>query len=608
MINSSLRPGVCRLVDASRAEIQISLCILCVLSLIASTCLAVRAQSESTQAKANDEPVNGVIAGKVVNENGQPVAGATLFVRPANSITLGRTTSADADGNFRVGGLEPALYNIIAFAPAYASVASELEGLSTYYRVGDNVRVEMVRGGAITGAVTSAAGEPVIAVRARATMIRDAKGQKPKTPTTAFNEQQTDDRGIFRIWGLPPGTYLVQAGGASFSQAFQFNPYDLDSPTYAPSSTRDTAAEITVRSGEDSNADIRYRNEPGYVVSGTVKSKGEHNPSVNLMPVGGSSIMPVAVSMQFTGNKGFAFFGVGEGDYDLVAQEVTSGMTTRTPSFALSEPKRISVRGGNVTGIELSTYPLPSLSGRVALEPSKIQDCQGKRAPLFAETIVQLQRPEKEMAKDASGTLRVFGMLDASASPDRNGAFAIHNVLPGRYQFEPRFHARYWYLKSISLSSPAAATARTAQVKTDPAANWTVIKSGDQITNLTITLAEGAASIKGKLTLPEGASAPAEASVFLLPVEPDKSEDVLRFFVIEIEADGTITFNNLPPGKYWSIAQITNDPQLSTLSKLRQPESAAARTKLRRTAETQKNALELKPCQNLTEYQISFKN
>ncbi len=62
----------------------------------------------------------------------------------------------------------------------------------------------------------------------------------------------------------------------------------------------------------------------------------------------------------------------------------------------------------------------------------------------------------------------------------------------------------------------------------------------------------------------------------------------------------TFTFNNLPPGKYL----VHVDTPATTLTKLRQPESAAARTKLRRTAETKKNEIELKPCQNLADYQL----
>ena len=96
--------------------------------------------------------------------------------------------------------------------------------------------------------------------------------------------------------------------------------------------------------------------------------------------------------------------------------------------------------------------------------------------------------------------------------------------------------------------------------------------------------------------------------VYLVPSEPDKAEDVLRFFVTEIASDGTFTLNNLPPGKYLAFTQTNVDAQIATLNKLRQPEAALARTKLRRDVEaqreTQKTEIELQPCQNLADYQL----
>ena len=120
------------------------------------------------------------------------------------------------------------------------------------------------------------------------------------------------------------------------------------------------------------------------------------------------------------------------------------------------------------------------------------------------------------------------------------------------------------------------------------------------MSNLTITLAQGAASIRGRVPMPEGAAIPGGMSVYLLPAEPEKAEDVLRYFVSEVGADSTFTFNNLPPGRYLALI----DTQPTTLVKLRQPEGAPARTKLRRTAEAKKNEIELKPCQNLADYQL----
>jgi hypothetical protein len=553
--------------------------------LLIASCLVLRAQEPAATPKKTDEPATGVIDGKVVNENGQPMAGAGVFIRAINSPGNARTAFTDVDGKFRISGLEPALYVVTSNAPAYTSVPTD-PAAPTYYRIGDTVRVELIRGGVITGTVLNAVGEPVVAVRVRAVLVRDARGEIPKIMAFGINEQATDDRGVYRIYGLRPGTYIVSAGGAGFSPSF--NPYDSDMPTFAPSTTRDNAAEVAVRSGEDSTIDIRYRGEPGHVISGTAKVAGTNGASISLAPAG--SPAPLANTMQALGGRGFAFNGLGDGDYDLIAQEVTSTPMSTMPSFSVSEPKRVSVRGADVTGVELTPRPLGSISGKIAIESSKAPECQGKRPPLFAETLVRLQKPDPD--KEDWLFMRVFAV---SASPDASGAFVMRNLMPGKYQFDPQFHARYWYLQSITMTAGTVAKPQ----KIDAAANWTALKSGEQLANVTITLAGGAASIRGRVPVAEGAALAAGTSVFLVPAEADKVDDVLRYFMSEVGADGTFTFNNVAPGKYLTLV----DTQATTLTKLRQPEGAPTRTKLRRTAEAKKNDLELKPCQTLADYQ-----
>lgn len=548
------------------------------------------AQGPSTGLKTTEQPITGTIDGKVVNESGQPLAGATVFVRTVNA-SINRSTVTDVDGNFRVNGLETGLYTIGANSPAYTGVPGDPEA-PRYYRLGDSARVDMVRGGAITGTVTNGMGEPVIAVRVRAHLIRDAKGQVPKIPNFAAFEQPTDDRGIYRIYGLAPGTYLVSAGGASFIPSF--GTFDSDIPTFAPSSTRDTAAEVSVRSGEDIAVDIRYRGEPGHSVSGSVKLLGTNNASIILMRAGTN--IPISTTAQLPTMRGFVLNGLPDGDYDLVAQEaiLQSQTTPPTVTMAVSEPRRIKVKGADVTGIEMVTKPLGSISGKILLEPTKVPECQGKRPPLMAETLVRFRRPDKEIEKDDTYLRSITG----SASPDAAGAFVLRNLQAGTYQFEPRFFARYWYLQSITVNSAAPKPQRI-----DAAASWTAVKWGEQLSNLTITLAEGGASIRGTAPVTDAAQPP-PVVVYLIPNDRDKLEDVLRYFVIDISADGAFTFNSVPPGKYLSLTQTTIDPQIATLAKLRQPEAAAARTKLRRAAETKKSEIELKPCQNVAEYQL----
>jgi uncharacterized protein (DUF2141 family) len=552
-------------------------------------CIAVRAQAPSAAPKNPEEVSTGSISGKVVNENGQPLAGATVFIRGARTFNTGRSTTSDLEGNFRVNGLDPSLYTIVAIVPAYTIDPTDAPA---YYRLGDSARVQLIRGGVITGTVTNALGEPVMGVGVRVTRIRDAKGQTKKIVPFGNNQQATDDRGIYRIYGLAPGTYLVSAGGdgGGFNN-FEFNPFDLDIPTYAPSSTRDNAAEVVVRAGEESTADIRYRGEPGYTISGSVKTASGNGATISITSVGSGTL--VASAFQAPRVSGFAFNGLADGEYKLVAQEFSTVQGPTIPQLSMSDVKRITIKGANVTGIELIPKPLASISGRISLERTKAPECQGKHAPLFAETLVQTQRHEKDAEDDDPVYARV---VVSSATVDDNGAFVLRNLRPSRYRFDPRFYARYWYLQSIAIAAKPQ--------KIDAAANWTTVKSGEQLANLTITLAEGAASIRGRLAVADGTAASPGTVVYLVSSEPDKAEDVLRFFVTDIASDGTFALNNLPPGKYLVFTQTNVDAQIATAAKLRQPEAAAARTKLRRTAESQKTEIELKPCQNLADYQL----
>src|SRR5688572_18250199 len=552
-----------------------------------------RPQGSSSAPAVTEEPTVGSISGSVVNESGQPLAGVRVIVREiAPGSGAGRSSTTDAEGNFRINGLGPALYFISTSYPAYVPQPTDVVWPFNHHRLGDSVRIELVRGGVITGTVVNATGEPVIGVRVRAMMVRNAKGEAPRIGVAAVLERTTDDRGIYRLFGLPSGTYLVSAGGATSSQPFRLNPYDSDLPTYAPSATRDSAAEVTLRAGEEINADIRYRGEAGRTVSGSMKIIGSSNGSLTLTAVG--SVIPTANAFQMPGARGFEFHGIADGEYDIVATEVKSPPPAGTmPDILMSEPKRIVVKGTDVTGIELVPRPLASISGRIILAPAKVAACENKRRPLFAEMLVTLQRPERENTeKENQPYIR---MVPGNASPDANGNFTLRNLSPGRYLPDPRFYARYWYLSSIH-----------AAPKTDMVANWTTLKFGDQLANVTITLAEGAASIRGKLNAANEADIPSGFGVYLVPVEREKARDVLRYFVSAVQADGTFALNNLPPGRYFSVVQPL-DEQTSTLTKLRWPEAAELRTKLRRAAETQKKDLELKPCQNLTDFQLSTK-
>jgi hypothetical protein len=573
--------------------------------LVLMLCSLAQAQQPSSREDKSEEPKTGAITGRVVNENGQPLANASVFLSAFGSQGQGRRTTTDGEGNFQLVGLDAMAYLLSAASPGYITMPRDPDSSqSAYSRVGESVRLELIKGGVITGLVSTSADEPVVFVMVRAYMIRDSNGQQPRMGIP-FREQTTDDRGVYRIYGLAPGTYIVSAGGGSGSfPDFNMNAYDTDTPTYAPSSPRDAAAEINVRAGEETGSvDIRYRGDLGHIVSGSASGSAASGDSSFFMRL--TSLSKLAGQMSISsfqppGERGFVFFGVADGDYDLTAQIFFPG-----GEINFSEPRRIKVKGSDVTGIELVTKPLGTVLGRIALVESKTPDCKGKRRPLFAETVVSAWHNEKDSTKDQPQFVWGFG---APTLPDKQGNFTLRNLAPGQYSFRTRPFAKYWYLQSISLQPAVApaATAAAASRAVDAARNWTVVKSGERVSVLILTLSEGAASFHGQIKLVEGQKPPLRLFVYLVPAEREKADDVLRFFASQVAADGAFAMNNLPPGRYWAIVKAARENESSVLTKLRLPDESEARGNLRREAEAAKTEIELKPCQNMVDYKLTL--
>jgi len=549
------------------------------------------AQTTSSQVTTNSSQPAGTIKGRVVNEAGRPLPNAIIAAVKFSAMRADTTTVTDRDGNFELTGLEPASYRLFARLVAYTPLLSDFgSATENQYRTGESVTLVLTKGGVITGTVRNETGEPVEGVRVRASIIGDTR--RLQFPYGLLGtEQVTDDRGVYRIYGLATGTYVVRAGGPGEAQP-EPNPYETDVPTYAPSSNRDTADEISVRAGEEtSNVDIRYRGGRGHLVSGSASgAKGAETVGfgIFLAPAKDSSSLWTAMPRQTIDGKHFALEGVDDGDYDLVAVSARA-----TGEWMFSPSKRITVKGADVTGIELIADQLSSVSGRVVLDETKVPECSDTRRPLFTEITVSALKNEKEVS---AYRLPVMLPLSSTANVDAQGNVALKNLLPARYYFVTQFAGKYWYLQSISLPSPSA----TGSKPIDAARTWTTLNPGNQLSGLTITLAHGAASFRGQVT---GETLSKNLFVYFIPAEKDKADDVLRFHAAAVSADGKVALNHLAPGRYRVLVQEASD---DAPSKLRVPDETQLRAKLRRDAEAAKTELEFKPCQNVVDYRLKL--
>ena len=165
------------------------------------------------QAPATTSTKLGSIKGRVVAD-GQAVTNASVIVTSVSSPRQTRAVPTNDNGDFEVRLLEPGMYRVEAHAPAYVSVPVDPD--EQLHRVGDSITVNMIKGAVITGKVLTNDNDPVVGVRVRAMMISDVNGRRPVRLAPPL-DRLTDDRGVYRIFGLLPGTYVVYAGGRGFS-------------------------------------------------------------------------------------------------------------------------------------------------------------------------------------------------------------------------------------------------------------------------------------------------------------------------------------------------------------------------------------------------------
>lgn len=564
------------------------------------------AQCFAMTAAPSQKSARGTIAGRVVSENGQPHPNTSVYLYSTNrSAGLDRSLSTDDEGRFRADDLGAGSYAIQVDAPGY--VLSSDTDARRRYRVGDSATLTLIKGGVITGTVTRASGEPVVGIAVQAIGTRDNEGR----PTNAWGSRLTDDRGVYRIYGLKPGSYRVKAGGRSV-YGYQTNFYENEVATYYPSTTRDAATEVTVGSGaEITGIDIRYRAEKGYIVSGHVSGVADPasrrlNGAVQLLNAKTGEIEGYTYIQNREQNRGFSFMGLSDGEYIIFATNAFES-SPATEVGASSTPRRVVVKGADVTGIDLQLVPLASIRGRVQIQrlepaPNGKPACEIGRATFAEEIAVALAPDMKAFPKEsqAPGFPR-----KQSGAIDESGGFLIRNISPGRHRLEIQMPGDELYVRSIEQAAPARRNA--AETRLPIPHSGLVLKSNDRLTGIVITVAEGAATVSGRvIAAQEGVSLPANLRVHLVPAEPAAADNILRYAEKHVDADGAFSLTNIAPGKYWIAARKIPDNELREPTASPLAWNAVERAKLRRETEAAGTVLELRECQRTIDYRLKL--
>lgn len=539
--------------------------------------------------QAAAQPGGRAITGRVVSDSGQPLADAAVYLRRAGSNSPVLTATTDEDGRFRADNLQAGSYTVVASARGYVTPP---QGPGPFkpnlYGPGDSVSITLARGGVITGKVLDARGEPVTGVGVRPVRVADAGGEPPRAPS-APPEAQTDDRGVYRLYGLEPGLYIVAAAGAARARPGG-NPFEYDAPTYHPSATREGAAEVRVESGaEVGGVDIRYRGERGRAVGGTVEGLPAGPARATLMLNYAGSGVTLAAGAAGGPEGSFTFYGVPEGEYDLLA--LARDPADAGGAFAL---RRVAVKGADVTGLRVTLAPLGSIAGHVQFEPGGAAgpDCQSNKrsAPAAVQLIARPDAPGRGDAP-ADPALPDVG----SGFTEEAGEFVLPHLAGGRYRVEARPTAESLYVKSVTLTPPARASAAPL----DAAREGLSVAPGEQLKGVAVTLAEGAAALAGRVGA--GGDLHAPVRLHLVPAERESADEVLRYAEAPVAADGSFSLKNLSPGLYRVV--VRPSPGGADSSFVRPAAwDAAGRESLQREAEAADALLRLRPCQQMTDY------
>lgn len=220
-----------------------------------------------TFAQAVSEKVSTAsISGRVmVGDKPLPNALVTLNEQNFSYGREGLGAKTDEDGNYKVTNVKAGRYLISVRALAYVLPNANQYAPAVSVIIGadeiiNNQDFQLKPGGVITGKIVDAEGRPVIGQRINlSTKAPNAQESRPVQNMSSNQSNNTDDRGIYRIFGLSAGKYFVSVGvDSKQSGNFSGSNIKLYPLTFYPGVASEDKAEIVevAEGGEAKNIDL----------------------------------------------------------------------------------------------------------------------------------------------------------------------------------------------------------------------------------------------------------------------------------------------------------------------------------------------------------------
>lgn len=446
----------------------------------------------------------------------------------------GSTATTDAEGRYRITGLPAGKFSVKVES---ATFVSDKQGNTRSLSLDDNeeaknIDFSLVRGGVITGRITDSQGRPLIAKSVRLQIVNEQGQKRDFNPQFGPEMLMTDDRGVYRLYGLAPGRYLISSGSALWGNMGRKFP-----TTYYPGVIgEEQAGIIEVKGGaEVTGVDIALGGAAsGYEALGRVIDAETGNPiqQVSLMCFG----IGTEDNRGFTGFNGnartdsqgnFRFAGLPSGKYSISFSpdmDVLSGGSEYYIDGATFE-----IAESNAAGIEVRARHGGSISGVVVPDSNTASAMRNKLGQMVLSASIQKSDEQQTSVVDIFSGQR-------TARIGADGSFRLAGLSPGAVDF--------------GFFTLAGGNPTVVRVERDGAAvgNKLEIRPGESITGVRIVVAFGTGVIRGQVVV-DGGKLP-EGSHFIVRANRTGGRDDRGTQQADVDNKGRFTIQGLVDGEY----------------------------------------------------------
>ena len=502
-----------------------------------------------------------------------------VFVRISGTeLEMSRSTITTDDGRFTFDSLPSGRYTVMASKDGYVSFASGAvragrPGRPVVLAAGENrqMSMQLPRGAVITGMLRDPQGDPLPGLRVVVLSMRFAAATGEQRLTVVPDrEAVTDDRGVYRLFGLEAGSYLVSAlpRFPNAGVASEVIPMSRDevqralselqeqrasprpgmparstrapapgaaargigvsfAPTYYPGTTTEARAKAVdlatgeVRTGVDFDLDY----VPLASVDGFVSIPSGARVQLTLFTANPDTPYRTTTAATVGQDGRFRFRRVAPGHY-VIAARAFSTPASVTPGSApnLWGKTEVVVAGDDIEGVGLVLEPGMTLAGELVFEGTTVPPAlNGFRLPL------------QVMARGSVSVPFPTPVVEGSQ-------IVLRGVVPGHYLFlaSPqgiRTRVGPWWLKSIVMDD--------REVLDRP------LEILPNTNTLRVTFSDRASQLFGVVTDRDGTPV-ADSYVVVF------SEDARTWFhhsrrvaAVQLNNEGRYAVSNLPAGSYF---------------------------------------------------------